>query len=115
MAVEQLDPQHEFALLVPCNEVVEELKACDEQLLVGIDDALPLVLVLCACLAIVAPGCDADTDVDEGEDVLVEEALCTQILHLFAVDLYVTGDAHELIQTLQIAQQARRVASDQRA
>jgi hypothetical protein len=34
MAIEQLDPQHQLPLLVSGDEVVEELQAGDEQLLV---------------------------------------------------------------------------------
>jgi hypothetical protein len=34
MAIEQLDPQHQLPLLISSDEVVEELQAGDEQLLV---------------------------------------------------------------------------------
>lgn len=114
MAVKQLDPQHQLALLVAGNEVVEELQAGDEQLLVGVDDALPLVLVVGAGLAIVAAGRDAHADVDEGEDVLVEEALGAEVLHALAMYLDVTGDADELVEALEVAQQAGRIAGNQR-
>lgn len=114
MAVKQLDPQHELPLLIARNEVVEELETGDEQLLVGVDDSLPFVLVLGASFAVVASGGDAHAHVDEGEYVLVEQPLCAQVLHPLAVDQHVARDTHKLVQSLQVAEQTRRVARNER-
>jgi hypothetical protein len=115
VAIEQLDPQHELPLLIAGSQVVEELQRRYEHLLVRIDDALPLVFVLCACLAIITSSRHPDAYVDQGEDILVEQPVGGQVLHLFPERKNVPGNCHKLIQSLEVSEQVGRVRSNERA
>jgi hypothetical protein len=83
--------------------------------LTRIYDTLPLVFVLRPSFAVVSPRRHPYADIDQREYILVEQPVRRQILGLLSVYEHITSDGHKLVQPLQIAKQAGRERSNERA